>query len=63
MNRNQVMGALVALKGAGIIGTFVTLEGIRFFDDWPSAYIIWPLIIIGFLMVAVGLGVLSANEN
>ncbi len=53
----------MALKGAGLVGTFTFIEGIRFFDDWPSTFIIWPLLLIGFLLIAVGLGVISAHEK
>lgn len=59
----QWMGALTAVKGAGIIGTFVTLEGIRFFTGWPSQFIFWPMLMIGLLMIGIGLGVIAAHES
>ncbi|MEM6821669.1 MAG: hypothetical protein AAF558_07000 [Verrucomicrobiota bacterium] len=63
MNKTEIIGYAIALKGAGIIGTFAMIEGLRFFDGWPSVWIVWPLLILGFFMVLFGLGLAARAES
>lgn len=63
MNRQQIVGGFMALKGAGLIGTFTYLDGIRLLDGPVLTAIIWFMIIVGLLLLLTGLGYAAAAKE
>jgi len=63
MNRKEFIGGAVALKGAGIVGTFTFLDGIRLLDGLVPTILIWSFICLGVLLMVVGLAMLSKAET
>ncbi|MEM6883834.1 MAG: hypothetical protein AAF571_02300 [Verrucomicrobiota bacterium] len=69
MNRQQIVGGFMALKGAGLIGTFTYLDGIRLLDNLSlfgisfSTPLIWFFIILGLIMLLSGLGYAAAADE
>jgi len=63
MNRQQIVGGFMALKGAGFIGTFTYLDGIRLLDGPVFTALIWIMIVIGLLLALTGLGYAAAAEE
>jgi hypothetical protein len=63
MNRQQIIGGFMALKGAGLIGTFTYLDGIRLLDGPIFTAIIWALILLGLVLLVCGLGYAAAAEE
>lgn len=63
MIRQQIVGGLMALKGAGMIGTFAYLDGIRLLDGCIFTLIIWSMIALGLLLLLTGLGFAAAAEE
>ncbi len=63
MNRQQIIGGFTALKGAGLIGTFTYLDGIRLLDGQVFTAIIWCMIILGLLLLLTGLGYAAAADE
>ncbi len=63
MNRQQIVGGFMALKGAGLIGTFTYLDGVRLLDGPIFTAIIWFAIILGLLLLLSGLGYAAAADE
>jgi hypothetical protein len=63
MKPMEVFGGLLALKGAGIAAGAATLCGFRFFDGWPKAWVLMPLMFLGVLAMLAGLGLMAAAED
>ena len=63
MIRQQIIGGFMALKGAGFIGTFTYLDGIRLLDGPIFTAIIWSMIVLGLILLLGGLGFAAAAEE
>lgn len=63
MKRQEIVGGFIALKGAGLIGSFAYLDGIRLLDGPVFTAIIWTLIVLGLFMVLGGLGYAAAADQ
>ncbi|MEO0453669.1 MAG: hypothetical protein AAFY98_05975 [Verrucomicrobiota bacterium] len=63
MNAKQIFGALTAVKGAGLVGTFCTLDGLRILDGSPWNELIILCVAIGVVLMVVGLAMISAYEG
>ncbi|MEM1158690.1 MAG: hypothetical protein AAF649_02685 [Verrucomicrobiota bacterium] len=63
MNRQQIVGCFTALQGAGSIGTFTYLDGVRLLDGPVFTAIIWLMIVLGLIMLLAGLGYAAASDE
>jgi len=63
MNRQQIVGCFTAIQGAGLIGTFTYLDGIRLLDAPLLSALIWFFIISGLVMLLLGLGYAAAADE
>lgn len=63
MNRQEIIGGATALKGAGLVGTFTFLDGIRLLDGMIFSVIIWALILLGAFLILLGLGIIAKAES
>ncbi|MGF1678235.1 MAG: hypothetical protein ACFCUX_03460 [Candidatus Methylacidiphilales bacterium] len=56
MTRREIIGGALALKGAGLVGTFCLLDGIRLLDGPVVNFFIWLFILAGWALLIIGLG-------